>query len=488
MAVKDCFKNCFRNPCGGTLNYPGAPGESISKKTVLLILLMLGLASYLRIESVISTHVIAPFSTDAKEYAAYAYNLRHHHTYSRQLPEPGKSTSRVVPDAKRPPGYPLYLSLFVYSVPNEEIVRRICISQAILSTVSIFIFFMFYHRFLPLGWSILATLFVTVSPHLIVLNSYLLTETLFCLFLALVAVTMTCVAENPNFKSGFVLGASIALASLVRLSLQYFPLVLSVFLLCQCKSRKRLRVTAGMLIGFALLFSPWVLRNSISLERPPDKTAMINFLHHGMYPDFTYNDRPETYGFPYLFDPRTADIGRSVPAVLTEIVQRFFHDPLKYAGWYFFSKPMTFWSWAFIQGSGIFVYRVSDSPYFSTPLFLRTHTLMQAFHGVIVAFGLIGSLAVWLPFVKRRLSSDKIVTARFASMILIYFTLLHMIGTPFPRYAVPERPILYGMALVVPYIFILVLKEKNFWRKSRSAATERNLVLKPSTNPEKNHK
>ena len=44
-------------------------------------------------------------------------------------------------------------------------------------------------------------------------------------------------------------------------------------------------------------------------------------------------------------------------------------------------------------------------------------------------------------------TKPKMLLARFISALLIYFTLLHMAGAPFPRYAVPLRPLLYAMAM-----------------------------------------
>jgi hypothetical protein len=32
-------------------------------------------------------------------------------------------------------------------------------------------------------------------------------------------------------------------------------------------------------------------------------------------------------------------------------------------------------------------------------------------------------------------------------MLLLYFTLIHMVGAPFPRYSFPLRPLFYGLAL-----------------------------------------
>jgi hypothetical protein len=46
------------------------------------------------------------------------------------------------------------------------------------------------------------------------------------------------------------------------------------------------------------------------------------------------------------------------------------------------------------------------------------------------------------------LAPTGLVVARFVSLVLLYFTAMHMVGAPFPRYSIPLRPFLYGMGLL----------------------------------------
>jgi hypothetical protein len=59
-------------------------------------------------------------------------------------------------------------------------------------------------------------------------------------------------------------------------------------------------------------------------------------------------------------------------------------------------------------------------------------------------------MGLWIAWFRRSpydATKSKLLLARFISALLIYFTLLHMAGAPFPRYAVPLRPLLYAMAM-----------------------------------------
>ncbi len=145
----------------------------------------------LRSESIYRTTVTHPLSKDAGSYYMYAYNLRHKHTYSSEVGYLDGLKSSITPDAIRPPGYPLFLSIFVDAPPAQNTLNNILIFQMVISTVTIFFSFLFFQNFLNRFAAVAASLLVALSPHLIVMNSYILTETLFCFILVLVALSMS---------------------------------------------------------------------------------------------------------------------------------------------------------------------------------------------------------------------------------------------------------------------------------------------------------
>ena len=151
--------------------------SSIVVLPILILILVLGF--YLRCESVLNTEVVKPLRADAGQYFMYAYNLRHKHTYSHQVGKPADLESPVKPDAVRAPGYPLFLTFFVDGLPNKKMISWILFSQVIISTLTILFTFLLFKRCLPPPWSLGTALLVALSPHLIVSNSYILTETLF---------------------------------------------------------------------------------------------------------------------------------------------------------------------------------------------------------------------------------------------------------------------------------------------------------------------
>ena len=437
--------------------------ELVGRRTVLGACVILGLTIVigfcLRVESLDETRVIKPLRADARDYFMYAYNLRHRDTYSRQVASLSDSEYRLSPDAVRSPGYPLFLTIFVDGPPSSRMIGNIMLTQVLLSTLMLVVAFFLFRRFLSNYFAVAAVFFTALSPHLIVANSYILTETLFCFLLVILLWLLSCLAKKPSAWKAIMIGLVMGLASLVRPSLQYFPIIAAILLVFTYGRRKGLQLAIIVLVCFAVVLSPWIIRNLITLGVVSDKTLKINFIHHGMYPDFKYDNLQHTYGFPYRYDPRSKEITRNTASVLKEIANRFRREPAKHLNWYIIRKPYFFWSWEIIQGQGdVFIYPVSRTPYVSKSYFRWTHQFMYYIQWVMVLLGGLGCLLVWTPAVQRQYPETSVCILRFVSALLLYFTALHMIGAPFPRYSVPLRPFLYSMAV---FTFSLILKNIN---------------------------
>ena len=426
---------------------------------VLLCIFFLGLS--LRLFAAAETKVHVPIRADARDYYLYAYNLRHHHTYSRDDGALKSVHTAPVPDAVRQPGYPLFLTLFVDGLPSGEMLGKIVISQALLSALTLILAFFLYRFFLPVSLALGASLLTAISPHLIAANSYLLTETLFCLSIVLTACVIGGFARRPTIFRALMVGLLLGVGNLVRPSLQYFPLLMAAFFLIHLGWKKGLQCSAVMIAGFLLIFTPWLIRNHTILGKAIDDRLMINTLHHGMYPNFQYEGDVRTYGYPYHFDPRSNEISQSMGSVVQEIWRHFREEPAKYLKWYLVGKPVAFWSWGIVQGDGdVFIYPVLESPYRGVQLFEITRALSRHLHWVVVCLAAAASLLVWLPLWSNSLGRESLMVARFVAVVLLYFTLLHVVGLPCPRYAVPLRPFLFGMAFLLPFLLSKLFSRK----------------------------
>lgn len=165
-------------------------------RTTTLLLVIVAAGSVLRTLSALETKVDHPIRGDSIDYFFYAYNLRHSAVYSRSTESYSHWNASVQPDAFRSPGYPFFLSAFVNGnplyvfpggEPNSTIVGRIILSQALISMATLLGVFYVCRGFLPVPLALVATSLTALSPHLIVMNSYVLTETLFCMLVVILA-------------------------------------------------------------------------------------------------------------------------------------------------------------------------------------------------------------------------------------------------------------------------------------------------------------
>ena len=414
--------------------------------TALIIIGVFTAGLYLRIEMATKTVVDTPIRADAAEYCLYAYNLAEYGVYSRQRPRQIEDYTPV-PDAHRSPGYSLFLLPFIKISPPLKMVGVVVVTQAIISALTILTAFVFFRSFLNGPWALGGAFLVAISPHLIAFNVYMLTESLFTFFLVLLGWSMSAVAQNKSRRHALIAGLVLGVSLLIRPTMLYFIAFLIPAFFVFFQKKKAWTLAVFLIIGFGLTYGPWVLRNK--LVNPKKSTLAIATIHKGMYPNLIYNNDSKSYGSPDRFDPQWAQ-RRDLPSVLREIIRRVKNEPLKYMHWYTIGKPSMFFSWDMIAGVGdVFTYPVTTSPYhFNKGFFGFTHRGMKSIHGLLTILALVTSVFVWFPFAKTTLSEQGLIVARFVALVVIYFILVHIVGTPLPRYSVPLQPFMYGLSVL----------------------------------------
>jgi len=376
--------------------------------------------------------------------------MRHSGVYSLTKPT-GYADHReeLEADALRSPGYPVFLAPFVSGMPDSAIVTNILVTQALISTLSVLVAFSLYLQFMPPLWALVGSVLTALSPHLITMNVYVLSETLFTFLLLLTLRLFVMYRKHERKLYVLLTGLALGAATLTRPSLQYFVLPMLLLVYFYLPACTRIKAMVTLVLGFLLVIGPWHIRNIVSTGEVSNGTLMVSFLHHGMYPDFQYQGQLESTGYPYRSDPESARISKDLSSVLLEIKQRFTREPAEHLRWFLLDKPLQLWSWNMVQGMGdVFVYEVSDSPYFDEPLFRLSHRLMNVIYYPIVILGLMATIVVWLPRWALLSTGETLFASRCISLLLLYYTALHMIGAPFPRYSIPLQPFLYGMAIL----------------------------------------
>lgn len=409
----------------------------------LILLAILLMAAGFRLTAIQDTQVHRPVRADAAHYVAYAYNLRNAGVYSLVFNEPHPE-----PDAVRSPGYPLFLLPFSKQMLTQQSVFNITLTQALLGCLTVLLCFFLCRRFMSTGYALAATFLTANSPHLISADTYLLTESLFTFLCVCFLWVGSYCKDQLNIRLFALTGILLGLAALTRPSMQYFIIFFAVLGCINYGWKRGTKLTLLVTIFFVLVYSPWIIRNYISLGKPSDSTLSIAFLHHGMYPDFTYGDNEKSYGFPYRFDPRSEVISTSTTSILQEIRSRFIQEPKRHLQWFLLGKPKALWSWDIVNGAGdIFIYPVEKSPYLSNRWFEVQHLIMWMLHWPLVIIGLFATIVVWLPRRFLQIGKNQLFAARLVSTLVIYFMAIHIVGAPFPRYSIPLRPMIYALGM-----------------------------------------
>lgn len=414
----------------------------------LVVAIAMGLCAltiWLRLGMVEGTLVDTPLRADAGGYYSAAYNLKRFGVLSTSQPD---GTNQIPPaDAVRVPGYPLFLLPFVVYPPDLAMTYGIATAQALLGGLTILLVFSLLRPLLPLSLAATAALLTAISPHLIAADVYVLTESVFTCCLMLFTWTLWHLARDPRHRSAFIAGAALGLTALVRETTTYLPVILAAGLFALFPARTALRLLAPFIIGFALIYGPWVARNHLNPEIAQGSTQALGSILGGTYLGLMYNNDPASRGMPHRFDPHYAEIdtwGKLMDRISTDVDR----EPARYLSWYLIGKPTMFLSWDYVAGWGdVYVYPIIWSPYFTDPVFMALHQLMRWLHVPLTLLALIGTLLAWMPSARATLPPDQLAFARMMALIVLYFIVLHMVATPLPRYATPLRPLLFAMAM-----------------------------------------
>jgi 4-amino-4-deoxy-L-arabinose transferase-like glycosyltransferase len=400
-----------------------------------IVCLLLLLAATTRLHNVLTVEVQHPIRADAREYLAIAYNLLENGIYSSRLEE--NPTTFI----GRTPGYPLLLvPVFASADTRGELVRNAALLNAALGTLLVLLTYLVFRLFSGNATAVTGALAVLFNPHLVSLESYVLTETAFAFCLLLGIYLLAWSHRNYRTWCGIAAGCFLGYAALIRPSFLLFVLFLLPFLYLIGEPRPhwRARCATQLLIGFTLVCLPWVVFTARNHTGPTGEFNSTTTFAAGLYPGHVYED-PNYYGYPYR-DPAAPDINSSYSKSLAQLAKWVVEDPAKYLHWFVIGKPLSLWQWDIIQGEGdVFVYPVSKSIYKSSPLYRQIKSLYRTLHTPSLAAMLAGLLLVlW------RMREPALVVAGAA---VVYLTLMHITFVPYPRYSIPLRPEMYLLGL-----------------------------------------
>lgn len=406
--------------------------------TVALLIFVVALA--LRLVYVSSTVIDSPIRADAAKYAMIAVNLVSNNTYTHEQSE--------TPDAFITPGYPLFLAA-VLAVKQDlnstyDFVLR---TQAVLMALTAVIVFLLCLQFLPRWAAITGGLLTAFAPHMVTISGYMLTEGLFT-FIVCLSIYLVALGTRRESLVLLLVGAFfIGIGALVRPSYLLFPLVVAVVIMLDKRLlvSRRLIFASLAVIVVAVVWSPWAIWKA-DKESSVDSAAASFAL--GSYPDLIH-ENPQNRGYPYLDDPQYEAMTKDMDVALDTAIGRARQEPGKYAHWYLIGKPVTFWSWNNLASGerGPFIYPVTSSIYSSSGFFMFTLSLFQAIHPIFLLLSLAAAIFLLRDLAISRFNTAANTEAYFIVGCIAYFTVVHMVFAPLPRYSIPMHPLIYMIGL-----------------------------------------
>lgn len=244
--------------------------------------LIFALAAYLRFDFISSvTHHV---THDTIYYDKMVRQLLEHGVYGY------KSES---PNAQVAPGYPLFMAA-VYKLvgyADRDPYPAIRCIQALMSLATMAIAARIAHRLGGTVAALATSAAMAVYPPFIWANGAILTETLAALLLLLYLRLQLSALDKLTPHSSMLAGAALGLAMLTRSEYAVLLVVSYAFLwLIRRDTVRNAKLLFFAMLGTALVLSPWVVRNAVTLHKPIIASTQVNPFAAGTYPNKNYDD------------------------------------------------------------------------------------------------------------------------------------------------------------------------------------------------------
>lgn len=416
------------------------------KRNLICTLAVLFILSFtLRWQYIHKTVFLQPLRADAYRYYAIGHNLATYGLFTSNSP-PVESTSEA-----RPPGYCFFLAAIDKLTPSFQTFYQTTLwLQCLLGALTVIFSYFLARFFMPITWALLAAMLVMISPHMIILSAYVLTESLFS-FLLVVALVLLCLAFKTEKSWPFILaGVFMGLGIFVRPVLGIFPLICVVLFLFM-HNRKDVgfsKIIFPILLFLTLSFifqGSWNIWEKVSFGNDSVMSDQLkSALLQGTYPRMTYN---KLIGMPYREDPNFKTLmDKGYGAIASHIYENFRKAPLRSAWWWLVGKPSLFWSWKVYFSDGVNIYPVGKTWFDKNPVLNIIRTVMLKLH-IIFIFLTVFGLCFYIFRFSKKLSGSGQFCYLLNCSLLVYFTLLFTILAPFPRYALPLGPAFFVLAV-----------------------------------------
>jgi 4-amino-4-deoxy-L-arabinose transferase-like glycosyltransferase len=309
------------------------------------------------------------------------------------------------------PLYPLFLAgVFKVFGFGYEGMQAFRIIQAFAGTLTTLLVFLIGKRLFSAGTGLLAAALNAFYLPDIATCGYALTETIFTTLLCLIVLLSLSFSPTPSTGRFALLGAFWALCTLLRPTIAMYPLLLFtyLFLIHRCPLRKILKTGIAMAATFAIIMSPWWIRNFMEYGSFIPLTASSgNPMLQGTYVDYRQTHENIVYYKPGKTEVETA---------VKRMREGFRKDFWGYLRWFTIGKTYYFWFTVFYW-----------KEYFGI-----AKEYVTVFHYILL-LGFPGMAVLAAGDIKKYL---------LPVLIIFYFNAVHCVYMAFDRYAFPVLPLL----------------------------------------------
>jgi hypothetical protein len=205
-------------------------------------------------------------------------------------------------NARRTPGYPLFLAGVIW-LGGEDLLA-IAFTQHLLGLVVPVLTYVIGRRLFGTAVALIAGGIVSLEGTLLVAEHYLMPETLFTIVVLVTIWLLLRMRDKPIVPTAIALGGAIGLAMLVRpVGMVLIPVALLAALMRPVPIKQRVRGTLLVLVGLAIVVSPWLIRNwvvqgSPSLSNQLPKSLLARTARHDRGYKYYEPARADSYGDP----------------------------------------------------------------------------------------------------------------------------------------------------------------------------------------------
>lgn len=414
---------------------------------LLLAILIFWFAISLRMLYQYEAIVDNPIRGDSWQYFFTAYNLHRYNAFSDDVHLEGK-----IPRLRRTdlsPGYPVFLSFFM----NEKLLLETCINrilavQAILGALTSVMVFIITRLSLPLIWAVFAGIVTAIDPHLIAIDGYILTESLFAFLVTAGILTFILSWRYQMVSASFLAGIIFTFSYLVRPVNQLLFFIIFLYSVKPIRNGfERLKwksMIAAMIIGATIVLG-WnhVFLKHTATDASGRAPTEIYSSTTGFWRAFLYGTYPgildEQRNFLRDQDPELPQMLKNKSYAFKILRDRVRDNPMQYLKWYLGGKILFLWEWDHVYGDDVYIYPMIRKPFEENRILTFFHRIARSLHWPLYCLTLLAPIIMLILLRKNQIEGNERLLL-LPVCVFLYYIVIFTILQPTTRYGIPVHP------------------------------------------------